>query len=48
MKVNFIKYKYIFAEKIDFEELYDEQLIYKRTPMDFIDHLWELLSRIHT
>ncbi|KAI9563949.1 hypothetical protein GHT06_007687 [Daphnia sinensis] len=32
-------------EKIEFEELYDEQLIYKRTPMDFIDHLWELLSQ---
>jgi hypothetical protein len=31
---------------MDYEELYDEQqLIYKRTPMDFIDHLWELLSR---
>ena len=32
--------------KMEFEELYDEQLTYKRTPMDFIDHLWELLSRI--
>ena len=32
--------------KIEYDELYDEQqLIYKRTPMDFIDHLWELLSR---
>ncbi|XP_046442103.1 protein zwilch homolog [Daphnia pulex] len=32
--------------KMDYEELYDEQqLIYKRTPMDFIDHLWELLSQ---
>lgn len=30
---------------MEFDELYDEQLIYKRTPMDFIDHLWELLSR---
>ncbi len=33
---------------MEFEELYDEQLIYKRTPMDFIDHLWELLSRNKT
>ena len=32
--------------KMEYDELYDEQqLIYKRTPMDFIDHLWELLSR---
>nr|CAH0112676.1 unnamed protein product [Daphnia galeata] len=32
--------------KIEYDELYDEQqLIYKRTPMDFIDHLWELLSQ---
>ena len=30
---------------MEFDELYDDQLIYKRTPMDFIDHLWELLSR---
>ena len=30
---------------MEFEELYDDQLIYKRTPMDFIDRLWELLSR---
>ena len=37
----------MFIEKIDYEELYDEQMIYKRTPMDFIDHLWELLSRIY-
>lgn len=37
--------QHYFLEKIEFEELYDEQLIYKRTPMDFIDHLWELLSR---
>jgi len=31
--------------KMEFEELYDDQLIYKRTPMDFIDRLWELLSQ---
>ena len=30
---------------MEFEELYDDQLIYKRCQMDFIDHLWELLSR---
>lgn len=35
----------VFLEKLKLEELYEEQLIYKRTPMDFIDHLWELLSR---
>ena len=27
------------------DELYSSELNYKRTPMDFIDHLWELLSR---
>ena len=36
----------IFLGKFELdEELYDEQVIYKRSPMDFIDHLWELLSR---
>jgi len=30
---------------MEFEELYDDQLIYKRCQMDFIDHLWELLSQ---
>ncbi len=30
---------------MEYEELCNEQMNYKRTPMDFIDHLWQLLSR---
>ena len=32
-------------DKMTDNELYAEKLDYKRTPMDFIDHLWQLLSR---